>query len=455
MKTAVFEGAPALEVVRRLAVADPGGGVLFFDSGTSADGTDRWSIVCAFPDEILVEAQGVFRSTKAQTVVDDPLAWIRERQRRHHPHDFNSLGLPFHGGLAGMLSFELAWMLDDIRAEHAPSAAPGLWVADFPTAAVYSHARKRWYIVGEKDDSRHEAFREAITATTAPDPSPTIGDDIGPPARWLKISREAYERGVQACIDAISGGELFEVNYTERFEAPWEQNGFALFESLRAVSNGDFGGYLQAPGLCVASISPEQFIRVDQGHVTTRPIKGTRRRSQDPSEDDALARGLLHSPKDRAENVMIVDLMRNDLTRFCRPGSVEVTSLCALESFAGVHHLVSRVEGELDPSLDALDALMTSFPAGSITGAPKLRSIELISEFEHDARGAYTGSFFYWSRCGRLDSNVLIRTATLANGRATYGAGGAVVADSVPGDEFDEALLKARPFTRAMNLVRP
>jgi para-aminobenzoate synthetase component 1 len=226
-----------------------------------------------------------------------------------------------------------------------------------------------------------------------------------------------------------------------------------LYEALCEVASGEHFGYLQAPGFEVASVSPERFLRVDpDGHVSTRPIKGSMRRSDDPEEDRRLGERLLASEKDRAENIMIVDLMRNDLTQVCELGSVKATALCELESFAGIHHLVSTVEGALAPGFDALDALLASFPAGSITGAPKLRSIEYIANLEGSARGFYTGSLFYASSHGALDSSVLIRTAEILDGKARYGAGGAVVADSDPERERREALRKLAPLHRAIGV---
>ena len=208
---------------------------------------------------------------------------------------------------------------------------------------------------------------------------------------------------------------------------------------------------MDAQDFQIASVSPERFLSVEGRRVCARPIKGSRRRAEgDPARDRALAEELLSSAKDRAENIMIVDLMRNDLTQVCRLGSVRAEAICELESFAGIHHLVSTVTGELEPGFGPLDALLACFPAGSITGAPKLRSIETIAQLEGSGRGVYTGSLFYASRHGRLDSSVLIRTAEIVGDQVRYGAGGAVVADSDPELERREALLKVGPLARAL-----
>lgn len=256
---------------------------------------------------------------------------------------------------------------------------------------------------------------------------------------------------MQRCIDHIFHGELFEVNYTARFDAQWQGDAISFYDAIAASSSGDYFGLLHTPEFTVASVSPEAFVNVNDGQVETRPIKGTRSRHADEQADADARFALLHSAKDRAENVMIVDLMRNDLTRVCELGSVHVARLCELESYAGVHHLVSTVRGSMRRELRPIDVLLGCFPAGSITGAPKLRAIEIAAELEHSGRGAYTGTMFV-ATDESLRSSVLIRTATLLpDGDRTlveYGAGGAVVADSAPHEEWEEAIAKCAPLRR-------
>jgi para-aminobenzoate synthetase component 1 len=202
---------------------------------------------------------------------------------------------------------------------------------------------------------------------------------------------------------------------------------------------------MDVPGAAIVSASPERFLQVDaSGHVETRPIKGTRARGIGPEHDAALGQALTESAKDRAENLMIVDLMRNDLSRVCKPGSVRVSELFSLERYATVHHLVSTVVGDLGPGADALDLLRLAFPGGSITGAPKLRAMEIIAEVEPSRRGVYCGSIGYWSVTGALDTNIAIRTAVVRDGRIYFSAGGGIVADSDPEQEYRETLDKAR-----------
>lgn len=331
------------------------------------------------------------------------MAWLRE---------------PWEGPLAGVLSYEFAWELLDIRAMPALSRAPRMWVGRF-----------------ERDGA-------------VPPASSTVGA-LGPIAG--RVTADAYRAAVRRCVEDIVNGELFEVNYTARFDSTWSGTARAFFDSAARHSSGESFGLLETPEFSVASMSPESFIAVRDGRVEARPIKGTRRRSDDAEADRAAGAELLVSAKDRAENVMIVDLMRNDLTRVCELGSVHVTDLCKLESFAGLHHLVSTVVGDLRDGLRPIDALLECFPAGSITGAPKLRAIEIAAEVEVGARGPYTGTMFV-ATPDALRSSVLIRTSTLYPGPAgfdvEYGAGGAVVAESDDEAEWLEALTKVGPLLR-------
>lgn len=375
---------------------------VFFD-GTR--GHASRSFLASAPSAILTEVDGRFVALPGGEVVD-PSDWLLGNE---------------DGILAGFLGYELGWHTLDPRAEMPRSRSPRLWVGRF----------ERWEEVDDLDLGADGSL------------SPIAGD----------VDGSAYAANVTACVGDIWDGELFEVNYTERFRARWDGTAAAFYQRLREVSTGDWFGFLDVGEFAVASASPEAFLDIRDGRVVTRPIKGTRRRSEDAAFDAALARELLASAKDRAENVMIVDLMRNDLSRVCRPGSVSATAICELESFAGVHHLVSTVGGELGSGVTPLQALLSCFPAGSITGAPKLRAIEIAAARERSARGAYTGSMFVSHPDGWLASNVLIRTATLHRASpdvfdVEYGAGGAVVADSDPQAEWEEALTKTAPLRR-------
>jgi len=241
---------------------------------------------------------------------------------------------------------------------------------------------------------------------------------------------------------------------SQRFSAPWAGRPFDFYRHLIAANPAPFSVYFQGDGFAVASASPERFLSVDTaGYVETRPIKGTRPRGATPAEDRRLADELLASAKDRAENVMIVDLLRNDLSKVCRPGSVEVPALCALESHPTVHHLESIVTGRLEPERTAADLLRAAFPGGSITGAPKVRAMEILTELEPVARGVYCGTIGWLSLTGAMDSSIAIRTVTLQEGCAYFHAGGGIVADSDPALEYQETLDKAAGIRRAFGMT--
>ena len=243
----------------------------------------------------------------------------------------------------------------------------------------------------------------------------------------------------------ICAGDIFQANVSQRFEATLNESPWDLYRRLRTRNAAPFAAYLDLPEATILSASPERFLHVDvDGHVETRPIKGTSPRGHGPEHDAALGQALTESAKDRAENLMIVDLMRNDLSRVCAPGTVRVPELFALERYATVHHLVSTVVGQLEPGFDGFDLLRAAFPGGSITGAPKLRAMEIIAELEPSCRSVYCGSIGYWSVTGELDTSIAIRTAVARGGRVYFNAGGGIVADSIPEQEYRETLDKAR-----------
>jgi para-aminobenzoate synthetase component 1 len=243
----------------------------------------------------------------------------------------------------------------------------------------------------------------------------------------------------------IFAGDIFQANLSQRFEAPIRESSWAFYTRLRSRNPAPFAAFFETPEADVISASPERFLRVDRnGFVETRPIKGTRPRGVGPEHDAALGQALAESAKDRAENLMIVDLMRNDLSRVCAPRTVRVSELFSLERYATVHHLVSSVVGQLESGHDALHLLRAAFPGGSITGAPKLRAMEIIAELEPSQRGVYCGSIGYWSVTGELDTSIAIRTAVARDGHVYFSAGGGIVADSDPEQEYRETLDKAR-----------
>jgi para-aminobenzoate synthetase component 1 len=258
------------------------------------------------------------------------------------------------------------------------------------------------------------------------------------------FSRAEYDRAVGRILEYIQRGEIYQANLTQRFSAPCSEDPFDVYLALRALSPAPFAAFLRTPWSCVLSSSPELFLRYEPSErlIETRPIKGTRPRGETPSRDRELARELEDSEKDRAENLMIVDLERNDLGRVAEIGSVAVTSLFELETYATVHHLSSTVQARLRPDYDLIDLLYATFPGGSITGAPKIRAMEIIDEVEPVPRGIGMGAIGYFGFDGSLELNIAIRTMIVKEGEAYFSVGGGIVADSDPTLEFEEALHK-------------
>jgi para-aminobenzoate synthetase component 1 len=268
------------------------------------------------------------------------------------------------------------------------------------------------------------------------------------------FSRAQYMRAVRRAKDYIREGDIYQVNISQRFEAALPEDPIDLYRRLRKVSPAPFAAYLGFGEFAILSSSPERFICKRGRRIETRPIKGTRPRGSDPAADEALRSELAHSAKDAAEHVMIVDLERNDLGRICEYGSVGPTGSPAIEKYAQVFHMVSTVAGTLSASADPVACLRAAFPGGSVTGAPKIRSMEIIDELEPVRRSAYTGAIGYISFDGDMDTSIVIRTFIVKGGRAYFQVGGGIVADSDPADEYEETIHKARGLMDALGVKR-
>ncbi|MDA8219812.1 MAG: aminodeoxychorismate synthase component I [Dehalococcoidales bacterium] len=264
------------------------------------------------------------------------------------------------------------------------------------------------------------------------------------------FTRDDYLRAVAAAKEYIAKGDIYQVCLSQRFSVRTDEPPLRFYRRLREISPVSYGAYLAFPEVTVVSASPELFLRLEGRRVETRPIKGTRPRGTTPERDEQLVADLVHSVKDRAENVMIVDLLRNDIGRVCRVGSVQVPDLFRVESYSTVHHLVSTVTGELRPGLDAADLLRACFPGGSVTGCPKIRSMEIIDELEPTQRSVYCGSIGFLSFAGDMDTSIVIRTALVKGHQAYFQVGGAILADSDPAAEYQETLDKARALLLAL-----
>jgi anthranilate synthase component 1 len=344
---------------------------------------------------------------------------------------------PFRGGWVGWFSYEYG--ADLVGVPRAPGDLPD---------AVFLECDRLWSF-----DHATGAVDSILSSGRPPVAPPPIARVDGAPSVTWRHDRRSYLDAITASQAAIARGDAYQICLTNEARVSAPGDALETYLRLREANPAPFGGFLRAGGVTIASCSPEQFLHVDAaGTITTRPIKGTRRRDDDPSIDAELAAELAADEKERAENLMIVDLMRNDIGRVARLGSIDVTALFAVESFSSVHQLVSTVTAELDSSSDALDLVGAAFPAGSMTGAPKHRAMSILHDLEHGPRGVYSGAFGWIGADGALDLAMVIRTIVFAHGEARIGTGGGITALSRPDQEVAETLLKAAPLLTALGL---
>ncbi|EXF96112.1 aminodeoxychorismate synthase [Pseudomonas fluorescens HK44] len=352
--------------------------------------------------------------------------------------------LPFAGGLIGYLSYDFGRHLEALPSQaHDDLQLPDARFGLYDWALISDHLIGSSQLVFHPnliDTERQrliQLFSQPTTAATAPF---TLSGAMSP-----DLSASDYQQAFVRIQQYIQAGDCYQVNFAQRFRAQCQGDPWTAYCALRAACPTPFSGFQSLPdGGAVLSLSPERFVKVSKGHVETRPIKGTRPRGQNADEDAANATELLASPKDRAENLMIVDLLRNDLGRTCRIGSVRVPELFSLESYPNVHHLVSSVTGELADNKDALDLIAGSFPGGSITGAPKIRAMQIIDELEPTRRGLYCGSLLYLDVRGEMDSSIAIRSLLVKDGQVCCWGGGGIVADSDWQAEYQESITKVK-----------
>jgi para-aminobenzoate synthetase component 1 len=369
---------------------------------------------------------------------------------------------PFQTGAVGFLSYDLCHHLERLpRPRDDDMRFADLALGFYDVIAAWDHRERRAFVLSSGWPEPEEGMRrkralaraEWLAARLSGAPAEPIPATRHPaPEIRSNFERAEYERAVRRVIDYILAGDIFQANMTQRFRCrmPEGLEPFALHRRLMAINPAPFAAYLNFRDTVIASASPERFLSLRNGWVETRPIKGTRPRGKTQEEDERLAAELLASEKDNAENVMIVDLLRNDLSRVCRDGSVAVPELCVLEAYATVFHLVSTVVGEMRSGLGAVDLLRACFPGGSITGAPKIRAMEIIAELEPTPRGPYCGSIGWFGFDGGMDTSIVIRTYAIKDGWVTFQAGGGIVADSDPVAEYEESLAKARALIRAL-----
>jgi para-aminobenzoate synthetase component 1 len=440
----------------------------FLDSGMDVQRLGRYSFMGCDPFLVLHSRGDTITIQTAdcqQSMTGDPFQ-VLSGLLSTYKLDSTGLPVPLAGGAVGYFSYDLCHFI-----ERLPTTAvddlqlPECYLGFYDAVVAFDLLEERAYVISsgfpELDETRRQrraqARLEELSALLAQSNLLADLSHIEQPAQdWVALrsnfTPEAYLKAVETARQYIIAGDIFQVNLSQRFETRLSVSPYELYRRLRQVNPAPFAGYLDCGQVTIVSASPERFLKVKGDYVETRPIKGTRRRGSNQAEDEAQAHCLLSSPKDRAENVMIVDLERNDLGRVCCYGSVQVTELATLETFPTVFHLTSTVVGRLRPGNGRIELLRACFPGGSITGAPKVRSMEIIDELEPTRRSVYTGAIGYLSFGGDMDLNIAIRTFIVKDGRAYFQVGGGIVYDSEPQAEYQETLDKAKALIQALKL---
>ncbi|MDT3617260.1 aminodeoxychorismate synthase component 1 [Cronobacter sakazakii] len=420
---------------------------MLLHSGFAEHAHNRFDILVAGP-RVTLTTRGALTMTQdaegCQQSDDDPLRLLHAALARFAFSPAPDEDFPFQGGALGLFGYDLGR-----RFERLPSQAsadlntPDMAVGIYDWALIADHHRERLTLLCYGDACARLAWLEAqLPVETAPFRLTTP---------WRSnMTREEYGEKFRQVQAYLRSGDCYQVNLAQRFCARYEGSEWQAFLTLNAANRAPFSAFLRLPEQAILSLSPERFIRLHDSAIETRPIKGTLPRLSNPEEDARQALRLAQSPKDRAENLMIVDLLRNDIGRVATPGSVKVPELFVVEPFPAVHHLVSTITATLPPSLHATDLLRASFPGGSITGAPKVRAMEIIEELEPQRRNAWCGSIGYLSFCGAMDTSITIRTLTAENGALYCSAGGGIVADSEEAAEYQETFDKVNRILHAL-----
>lgn len=439
--------------------------VLFLDSATHHSVLGRYSYLTADPFEVVkVNGPAEIRRGMQQ---------VKSQGRQWQTFHFDHLP-PFQGGLAGLWGYGVNQALENIPSPRWNDfAVPDLCLGWYDWVIAIDHLEHQSFLIStglpeqervlqqNRAEDRAEHVLSWLESKEIPIMPERVVERTCPKSPCYSLPKyegvfsnftpEGFREVIQKGIEYTHAGDCFQVNLAQRLMMPFEGNPVELYQNLRNQSPAQCAGYFDMGQYILASSSPERFIQINQfGDIETRPIKGTRPRRTDPEHDQAMAQELVQSAKDRAENVMIVDLLRNDLGRVSEFGSISVPELCKLESNASVHHLVSSVRSRMRRELTPFDVLEATLPGGSVTGAPKVRAMEIIAELEPSARGAYCGCLGFISFSGCMDTNILIRTITLGDGWAQFPVGGGIVADSNAEMEYRETLDKAQGMLSAL-----
>lgn len=463
----VEELIPAPDVMRAVRALKEMPNLLLLDSALIREPVGRFSFLMADPIDTWQVASPSFGS--------EPFEQLKPVLETYSSDSLSDLP-PFQGGIAGLMGYELGRCFERVPAAHhdefqLPVLAAGLydWVL------AWDHRTHRAWLISQGWQEKQISLRryaaaermqtvkrqldqftpndQQLPTLQAPQNEIVLATQFpmnGTSKLTSNFSRDGYLRAVERVMEYIRAGDIFQANLTQRLLFPVREDSLDLYDRLRRVNPAPFAGLMRWDDWAVISASPERFLRVDQRDVETRPIKGTRRRKRGPEADLFTRDELRESEKDQAENVMIVDLLRNDLSRVCEAGSIRVPQLCGVESYETVQHLVSEVRGRLRNDADIWKLFSATVPGGSISGAPKVRAMEVIAELEPTARGPYCGCLFYAGANGQTDSNLLIRTFVQRYGWLQCGVGGGIVAQSDPISEYEETLTKAAGMIKAL-----
>lgn len=429
---------------------------VFLDSAYPFSARGRYDIIAANPVHSICSEPNSGESS-------NPFARVKTALNDYLKPINNDYHLPFVGGAMGYFGYDLGRQLETLpsytrRELTTEDAVVGI----YSWAIIVDHRQQRTALVAHPATSKEQLeqvyhqLHSDIPGTGAGSTDFELNNRFELNGTFKSnMSKPDYQRAFESIKSYIRAGDCYQINLAQRFSAGYQGDPWQAYESLREIAAAPYSGYMEVGASAVLSLSPERLLNISNRRVTTSPIKGTMPRSNDPEQDQQLARQLLDSPKDKAENLMIVDLLRNDLGKSCIPGSIQVDQLFELQSFATVHHLVSTISGQLADTIDPLDVLAQCFPGGSITGAPKVRAMQIIEELEPDSRGIYCGSLGYISCDGQMDTNIAIRTLLCEQGNIHCWAGGGIVADSQCESEYQECFNKVDKLMAALSSNGP
>lgn len=432
---------PYIDPRQVMALVADKNGTIYLDSNSFDNHFGRYSFIVFDPLDIFISDTG------ANNFEHHLAKWSLLLEDNQQTIDISLP--PFTGGLMGYLSYDLSHKLEHAVSHRLTSAVPYYWLGLYNQVIAFDLCQQQCYLmvsdvvgytnnVSQQLTNLLKIYSQAQNVTLPSNPT------LPPLSLHSNFTQQEYLAAVSKAINYIKAGDIFEVNLAQCFSAivPKNYNLWTLYQKLARINSAPFSAYLNLGELKIASASPERFLTIKNNQIEVRPIKGTLKRSADTTQDAKLKLQLANSCKDVAENIMIVDLMRNDLSKVCIPASIIVSQLAAVESFVNVHHLVSVITGELDPDKSVLDAIFACFPGGSITGAPKIRSMQIIDELEPSRRGVYCGNIGYIGFNQQVDLSIAIRTIVQHKHTVSFSVGGAITLASDSQSEYQETLLK-------------